>query len=323
MNVRTKIGLLVLVGLFLLVAFSRLTHLSFPDLSGTFVFDFRKTRKDAKLESIVNAKLREAEGSFAIYIEELTASPSASLADPRKYAFNELEVFPSASLYKLVLLAVVFKEVEQGRIKLDETVSSTKSHLIGVMGEIDYGYEDMPENIAFTVEVALQRVGRISDNFAAIMLTERLARLPKRPGEEGLLIMMTKEIGMKNTNFLAEPITTTALDIGVFFKALYGDQIVSPVVSSQIIKTLELNQLNNRIPALLPKEVKVIHKTGELARLRHDAGIVFPSNSPNTPDSPYIIVLLSKDLKYEDDGIEVLAGISKDVYEYFTKRVEK
>lgn len=312
MNSRTKFGLIVLSGLTFLVAFSRLTNFSLPDFSRTFSFEFeRKPQNNAELESIVRADLSGTKGNFAVYIEQLPASSSATPAAPKKYTLNEVEPFPAASLYKLVLLAAVFKEVENGQIKLDESMTSTKSHLVDILGETDFGYEKMPENITFTVEEALARVGRISDNFAAIMLTDRLRQVPQKEGEEGLLIQMTNEIGMKNTDFSTDPIITTALDIGTFFKALYAGRVVSQKSSAEIVRLLDLNQLDNRIPAKLPAEVKVIHKTGELALVRHDAGIVY------LPNRPYLIVLLSKDLEYEDDGVETLAQISKDVYDYF------
>lgn len=306
---RTKLGIITLLFLAGTVAVS---HLSNSGLSILGVkkleFDFGKTRSDAKLDGIVRENIREIEGSFAVYIEELPSSPSATLENPKRYALNKQESFPAASLYKLVLLAAIFKEIEEGRLKMEDRISAAKAHLEEVFGGVDFGYEEAPEQISYTVDEALTRVGRISDNFAAIMLTEKLRSITR--GGDPLKVIV-QELGMKNTSF--DPPNTTASDLALFFRKLYSGQVISPQSSEQIIKYLSLSQLNNRIPAGLPKEVKVVHKTGELARARHDVGIVYGKN-------PYLIVLLSKDLKYEDEGVEVLTGISKEVYNYFAQK---
>jgi beta-lactamase class A len=102
--------------------------------------------------------------------------------------------------------------------------------------------------------------------------------------------------------------------MSTYFKALYKGEIVSKTAADDILSILELSQLNNRIPDQLPEGTKVIHKTGELSKIRHDAGIVYLEGHP------YIIILLSKDLLFEDDGIETLSNISKAVFDYFSGR---
>lgn len=347
---RTKLGIITLVLLFIVVGVSRLiTGGSVPtpgvlgiNFSNRFTFEFNKTRNDTELERIISTKVRGTEGDFAVYIETIA---TASANPKQKYALNELEPFPAASLYKLILLAAVLKEVESGSLSYEDKVTSTKSHLADVLGGVDFGYEEAPENIKYSVDEALTRVGRISDNFAAIMLSEKLRSTTGGKGTTGTtglnprdprdtrdtstprdtfskdpLVQMAKDLGMNNTSFDSDPIKTTASDIAVFFKALYEGRVVSPEVSEKIVGYLSLSQLNNRIPAGVPEGVRVVHKTGELSRIRHDAGIVFPPNNPDHPENPYIIVLLSKDLKYEDAGIKVLAEISKEVYNYFSQK---
>lgn len=278
--------------------------------TNTFSFDFGKTRNDAKLENVINTSLRGQKGDFAVFVEELPASPSASLKNPRKYAVNEMKPFPAASLYKLVLMAAIEKQIEGGKMKREDTLVGDKEKLAKILGGEEFGYEKAPDQIKYSVDEALTRVGRISDNFAAIMLTNKLRESP----EEGLLYQMTHELGMKNTDFAADPIKTTAEDVALFFKLLYQGKVVSLASSEKIIQYLSLSQLNNRIPSGVPEGVKVVHKTGELARTRHDAGIVYLEGSP------YVIVLLSENLPFEDEGIKTLAQISKGVYEYFTSR---
>lgn len=313
MKSHTKLGLITLSFLALLIAVSILLSKT----SKVYTFDFTRAeftlgipQEQSPLDKIVKQNLKEKKGSFAVVVESLPGGEG--------YQYNGVELFPAASLYKLILLAAVMKEVEDRQMNLDDTVSSTKTHLVDVLGEVDFGYEEAPERIGYTVQEALERVGRISDNFAAIMLAEKLRAVrASQDDSDKLLIKMARDLGMTNTSFESDPIATTAEDIAIYFKALYNGQVVSKTASDKIIELLSLSKLNNRIPAKLPEGVKVVHKTGELGRVRHDAGIVYLEGNP------YLIVLLSKDLKYEDDGVETLAQISKDVYEYFKGKSSK
>lgn len=310
MNSRTKLGIWIL---FIIVALVLLAKFSGVSASKTYRFDFSKgislEASDNRLEEIVTDNLRGEEGKFAVFIENLKGD--------ERYVLAADQAFPAASLYKLVLLAAVLKEVESGKMKTEDTVSASKAHLTEVLGEEDFGYKDSPKEIKYTLEEALTRVGRISDNFAAIMLTEKI-RESKKPDP---LVSMASELGMKQTSF--NPPTTTASDVALFFKGLYRGEIVSKTVSERITELLGLSKINNRIPALLPEDIKVIHKTGELSRARHDGGIVYlDKEDKNASESAklkraYLIVMLSKDLKFEDRGVEALANISKEVWEYF------
>lgn len=328
MFTKTRLGIFTLLVLAGLIAFSYFFNRDSKPYkmmpSKTFSFDFKKDvlnnnilglgANSSQLEKIFQKDIPADNGTYAVYVENMQSG--------EKFSLNEKEVFPAASLYKLILMAAILKEVEAGNLSLDERISDTKGHLTKVLGSVDFGYENVSGTIGYTVDEALTRVGRISDNFAAIMLTEKLrrVRLSKDSSQNGLLFQMADELGMERTDFDSDPIDTTAEDIAIYFKQLYQRKIVSDKVSQQIIDYLSLSNINNRIPAKLPKKVNVVHKTGELVGVRHDAGIVYLDDTQTATSSAYTIVLLSKDLQHEDDAIDALAQISQDVYGYFSQK---
>lgn len=324
MTFKTKLGLITLLGLAGLVGYAifnkdpQIIKIDFSLIGDALKHSENVNNLSTPLQKIVQDNLKDQKGTYAVYIEKLSeSSNSAKKKDLEKYYFNEQEIFPAASLYKLVLIATVFQEIQNNNIQLTDTLSNTKSHLSSIFGSVDFGYEKASEKIYYTVEEALDRVSRISDNFAAIMLTEKIIEIQKAQGntsEDSPLLKTAQDMGMNNTSFINSEPATTASDMAIFLKKLYEKEIVSFKASDQITELLIKSQLNNRIPKYLPKEVKVAHKTGELARIRHDAGIVYLADGRS-----YLIVLLSKGLQYEDDGIETLAKISKDIYEYFSK----
>jgi len=70
-------------------------------------------------------------------------------------------------------------------------------------------------------------------------------------------------------------------------------------------------RINEIIPAQLPKEVKVAHKTMVITVVHHDPGIIF------LPDGrKYVLVLLSKEMKNFDSGTPTLARVTEMVYSY-------
>ena len=232
---RVKLGILVLSLISLVIFSSYIFRGPFKGLaspafnfSSNFVFEFA----NPGLSKVVQENISGQDGEYAIYIEDLV--------NEDKYSLNGTEIFPAASFYKLYLMTATLKEVEQGNLKLDSKVSASKEHLEKVFGGVDFGYEDAPENIGYTVKEALIRIGRISDNFAALLLAEKIGW--------DKVQQLADELGLKDTQF-KNPITTTAFDTATFFKKLYAKEVVSPQVSEGVIEFLSLNQLNNRIPA--------------------------------------------------------------------------
>lgn len=281
------------------IEFKEAQH-SFRKILGTQA----KLQTDSKLQSAVENFLQGEEGDYAVWVKDLTP------AGHRNVLINSDQKFEAASLYKLFLMAAVYKEVNAGKLTLDTGISAKLSHLDNVFGGRDFGYEDFDDSeiIEYSVRESLERVAGISDNFAAIMLAEKIGW--------GKVQAFAEELGAQSTT-IKDPITTTAEDIGLLLEKLYKGEVVSVEVSEQILDMLSKSKLNNRIPALLPDDLKIAHKTGELSGVRNDAGIVFLA----PPGGPYVIVLMSKNLKGEDDGVENLAQISKIVYEYYSKGI--
>ncbi len=294
---KLRLAVYLLVLLLVIVGLSKIPFPKFLE-GKTFSFSFL----DSSLSGVVRDLLEESEGEYAIYIE--------NLASGEKYGLNEEQAYPAASLYKVFLLAAVLQEIENGKLKMDNKVSASKDYLSGRLGSVDFGYEDVSGDISYTVDEAMVRVGRISDNFAAIMLADKV-------GWEKIQNMVNK-IGAKNTS-IKDPISTSSSDMGLFFKKLYNGEVVSKDASAKIIEYLSLSNLNDRIPAGVPEGVRVVHKTGELKGIRNDAGIVYLA-SQGEALSAYVIVIMAKDVTYEDDAVEKEVEISKGVYEYFSKK---
>ncbi len=73
---------------------------------------------------------------------------------------------------------------------------------------------------------------------------------------------------------------------------------------------LSHQKFRGKIPAGVPKNIKVVNKTGSITRISHDAAIVFPKNQ-----KPYILVILTKGISDQKEAEKLIAKLSKNVYE--------
>ena len=106
--------------------------------------------------------------------------------------------------------------------------------------------------------------------------------------------------------------TTTAYDLLLIFDAMARGQIINRAASDSMINILLDQEFRNIIPAKLPTEVKVAHKTGSITGIQHDSGIVI------LPDGrKYVLILLSRfEPDDEKKAIAAMADASEMIYQY-------
>lgn len=246
------------------------------------------------LKSTVDASLDDAEGTYAVYIKNIKTG--------EQYGVNEHRKFVSASLYKLWTMGAVYERIADGTLEKNQVVAASiedlnKQHNISTEeAELTEG------NISVTVDDAIEQMITVSHNYSALLLTSTVNSAAVR---DFLLTYGLTESVVGNK--LPE---TTASDIGKYFELLYNKKLVNDMYSEEMMARLKRQRLNDRIPKGLPDELQIAHKTGELYGYKHDAGIVF------APSGDYIIVLLS-DTKNPSIAVEVMAQLSKNVYDYF------
>ena len=88
-----------------------------------------------------------------------------------------------------------------------------------------------------------------------------------------------------------------------------------------MLKYLTDQTIQDRIPAQLPEDVQIAHKTGDLEGRRHDAGIIY------APSGPYVLTIMTgPDLDSDSTSpqeqavYESIASLSRTIYEYMESR---
>jgi len=271
-----------------------------------------------QLEADIQAEFAKTEGDFAIAFK--------NLQDPQdELLINARESFHAASTMKTPVLMEVYKQAEAGKFSLDDSLivknefkSIVDSSLYSLSPEDDsYNllYEQIGEpqsirDLSYNMIIASSNLATniVIELVGAQNVTQTLRDMGASDIEvlRGVEDIKAYRAGLSNS--------TTAYDLMLMFEQIAQGEAVSQEASQEMIDILLDQKFNKMIPAKLPDDVKVAHKTGWITGLHHDSGIVF------LPDGrQYVLVLLSKNLSDEDAGVETLATVSKMVYDYMTQ----
>ena len=107
---------------------------------------------------------------------------------------------------------------------------------------------------------------------------------------------------------------TTAQDLTVLLRKLYYFQAVNPQVSQKCLELMMRQKINDRIPAALPSDIVVAHKTGLENGVCHDSGIVFTSGGN------YLITVLTKHKnKTAQPAKKFISRLASLTYSYMTE----
>jgi len=236
-------------------------------------------------KKILKETLDSLQGEYGLYYENLETKESFSLNGQRK--------FPAASLIKLPTILTLYTEAEAGRINLETIYKLAQKDKRDGAGSLYY----QPVGYSVSYRQMARLMGQQSDNTAYHVISTVLT------GSK--IQALITNLGMKNTNF-ADQITTPE-DIGLFYRTLYQGKIVSSKSQEEIFSFLTNSNWEDRIPAKLPKNLKVVHKIGSLVGVYSDAGIVFAVK-------PYILVVMSENAN-EIEAKKILPEISEKIYE--------
>lgn len=215
----------------------------------------------------VNPIIREAEDKgirVSVGLKDLSGKPG-----DRELLLGSRQSYMPASTIKMALVSALMKEVDAGRLTLEETVKVEKEDVVGGTGSL--------QKETFPQDVTIERLARLmitqSDNTATNELIDvvGLDKVQALMDELGLDVM---HLGRKMFAAALTPEQDNYIDAEDLVHLLgyiHSGSFLSDNSRDQIIDWMKDQEVDTKFGAVLP-DAPIAHKTGENANVTHDAG---------------------------------------------------
>lgn len=251
------------------------------------------------MNSQILTQLRQLPGEIAAYYQDLHTG--------RCWGWNAEADFPAASVIKVPILLATLQAAQAGHLNLDQKVTVELRHHVGGAGVLF----ELHDGVEVTILDLCRLMIVVSDNVASNLLLDLLP--------VGALASFFSQLGMHRSvlgrRFMEQPRPghdnrTSAYDMGLCLAALSRGELLDRSYTNQALSIMRRQQFREKIPLMLPPELSVAHKTGELDGVRHDVGII------EMRDHSYVLSLLTQRGGYTWDVDRALAELSLSVYHW-------
>lgn len=266
----------------------------------------------------IQARLSAETGEFALAFRDLQTK--------EQILWNDRTSFHAASTMKTPVMVEVFKQVAAGKLSLTDSLvvkNEFKSIVDGSLYTLDPADDSEFElykliGTKVTLYDLVYQMIILSSNLATNMVIElvdgkKVTQTMREMGAKDMQVLRGVEDGKAFEKGLNNSVT--AYDLMILYQALAAGTIVNSKACEDMIRILLDQRYNDIIPAYLPKELKVAHKTGSITGVHHDSGIIF------LPDGrKYVLVILSRKLADADKATEAMARVSEMIYRYMAAK---
>ena len=257
-----------------------------------------------KLEKSILDIDRNLDGVMGVAIVDLT--------DGHKYLLHANDVYPQASSIKICVLAELYRQAQQGKLKLTDLYTVNAADLVqdsDIMGGLTPGVTQITLRDLATMMVA------VSDNSATNVLIDRV-------GMDNVNAFL-KAQGLRDTRLRRKMMDLKAAAEGRenistpnemlnLLQALYRGEILNKEMTDDFFKVLSTHK-DSWIPRNLPDDLKIADKPGALEGVRNDSGVIFVDKRP------FVLCVMTTYLRRERDGEEAISNISLAAWRMFDR----
>ena len=267
-----------------------------------------------KLRAEILAVYDTVDGDFAVGFKDLSTGDTLFIQGDSSYH--------AASTMKTPVMVEVFRQAAAGTFSLSDSIVLRNEFRSIVDGSVySLNPSDDSDTVTYdhigekrTVYDLMYDMIIVSSNFATNLVIDLI-------GATNVEAML-RQIGTRNIHVLrgvedtkafraGMNNTTTARDQVILYEQLANNTIADSASCAAMLKVLLDQRFIDILPARLPAEVRVAHKSGSITGVQHDGGIIM------LPDGRrYILILLSDHLTDAGKGIEAMAKVSEVVYRF-------
>jgi beta-lactamase class A len=257
-----------------------------------------------KLDANIHETEKSLDGILGVYVLDLATNTSLSL--------NADETFPTASTIKIAILAELFRQAQQGKLTLDEIYTLQSSDLVGGSG---IAGSLTPGTTKLTLRDVAALMISVSDNSMTNVIINRI-------GMDNINALLAS-LGLVHTRLRRKMMdikaaaegrenVATPHEISQLFEALYRGKVLNKQFTEDFFNLLSIHK-ESYIPRLLPEDLRVANKPGELEGVRNDCGLIFAGKRP------YILCAMSTYVRHEREAGDAIAKISFAAWQTFDR----
>jgi beta-lactamase class A len=269
-----------------------------------------EVRRDARLEAALTQLAQRVRGDVGIYVHHLKSGKGAMIrAD---------ELFPTASMIKVPILATTFDRIEHGQLRYDTVLTWADS--LRYRGE-----DDLFDKLQSGAKIPLNQVSLMmittSDNAAALWLQALVGG--------GLAVnnwlhangfdstrLNSRTPGREANRTAYGWGQTTPREMAELVVRIRDGKAVSPAASAQMYRHLTRIHWNGEALSALPPWVQAASKQGAVDRSRSEVVLV------NAPSGDYVFAVITKkqvDTSYtpNNEGYVLLRQVSALLWKTF------
>jgi beta-lactamase class A len=250
-----------------------------------------------RMEDSIRTIVRETDAVVGVAILDLS--------DQRAFYLNADAVYPTASTIKIAVLAELYRQHERGSgAKLGDLYTVNAKDGVGTEGIL----QEMSAGVSRITnrDLALLMVS-LSDNSATNVLIDRVGMenvnawlaqtgLERTRLRRHMLDVKAAQQGRENTS--------TPRELVAMLRAIHEGSVFGKATTEAFFRMLS-TQKSGYIPRLLPTDLMIANKPGNLDAVRNDAGIIF------VPGRPFAIAVMTT---FAADGLEAEESIGRIAY---------
>ena len=288
-------------------------------LSNDLIFNQRyltgaKTKKAQMVQINESSRMTDLENDIKYVMAQYpSVKPSVYVwqYDTEKYAeINASDTYSAASIIKIPVLIDLFRSIEKGQLKLNDTMTLTDYYRAEGSGGLQY----KAENSTWTVDQLARIMITDSDNSATNMLMAKMGSMTDVNSQ-------IRQWGIKSTSVhtwlpdMTGNNKTTAKDMATMLYNIDNNPNFLDITSREKIFDYMSHVHNNRlIQAGLGPGALFVHKTGDIGKMLGDAGIVFAPNG-----TKYIVVILANRPHNSAAGKDFIVKASEVIYNHMVR----
>jgi beta-lactamase class A len=226
-------------------------------------------------------------------------------ADGRVWAEHRAdELFITASVIKVPILLALAAEVDAGKFAWTEVVPPEREDAAGSgvlqhLSPLPYTLRDLATLMIIVSD------NRATNRIIDLVGMERITGYCAAAGwRKTVLARRMMDFAARN---LGRENYSTPREMADLFVRLLQGKLLASGTTTLVLEILSAQQLDDRLPAWMPQEMRIAHKTGGLPDVQNDSGILY------FPSGPVIASVFTNDLAAQAEGRLAIQEIGRAI----------